>query len=73
VTLAVLTRQFDALPVEEQLDYVQALWERISLRPETLPVPDWHLAIVRERARAHTAGSEESVSWSELRADLLDE
>ena len=38
---------FDQLTVEEQIDYVQLLWERIAATPDQVPVPDWH----RERAR----------------------
>ncbi len=40
---------FDDLPVDEQIDYVQALWDRIAATPEQVPVPEWHLGIIRER------------------------
>ena len=40
---------FDALSVDEQIDYVQSLWERIAARPEDVPVPDWHREILAER------------------------
>ena len=33
---------FHALSVEEQIDYVQSLWDHIVARPEQVPVPDWH-------------------------------
>ncbi len=72
MTLAVLASEFDALPIEEQLDYVQTLWERIAQRPESLPVPDWHRTIIRERLAAHADGSDESVEWVNARAELLD-
>ena len=32
---------FDALTVEEQIDYIQSLWDRIAAQPEQVPVPDW--------------------------------
>jgi len=72
VTLAVLASEFDALPIEEQLDYVQTLWERIARRPESLPVPDWHRTLIRERLAAHADGSDDSVEWANARAELLD-
>jgi hypothetical protein len=31
---------FDNLSVDEQVEYVQSLWERISARPEDVAVPD---------------------------------
>jgi len=33
---------FDALTVDEQIDYLQSLWDRIAAKPEQVPVPDWH-------------------------------
>ena len=30
---------FDDLSVEEKIDYVQSLWERIAARPDQVPVP----------------------------------
>lgn len=71
MTLAVLASEFDALPIEEQLDYVQTLWERIAQRPESLPVPDWHRTVVRERLAAHADGSDDSVEWADARAELF--
>ena len=40
---------FDALTVDEQIDYLQSLWDRIAARPEQVPVPDWHREILAER------------------------
>ena len=46
---------FDALSVEEQIDYVQALWDYIAARREAIPVPDWHREILAERLAAYDA------------------
>src|SRR2546421_12008768 len=40
---------FDALSVQEQIDYVQSLWDHIAARPEQVPVPDWHREIIAQR------------------------
>ena len=40
---------FDELSVEDQIEYVQELWDKITRRPEEVPVPDWHLEIIKER------------------------
>ena len=37
---------FDDLSVDEKIDYLQSLWERIAATPETIPVPDWHHEIL---------------------------
>lgn len=46
---------FDELSIDEKLDYVESLWDRILANPEDVPVPDWHLQIVRERLAEYEA------------------
>jgi len=36
---------------EEQIDYVQLLWERIAATPDQVPVPDWHREVLDERLK----------------------
>ena len=33
---------FDDHSVDEKIDYLQSLWDRVAATPETIPVPDWH-------------------------------
>jgi Putative addiction module component len=42
---------FDDLSVDERIDYLQSLWNRIAASPETIPVPDWHREVIDERLR----------------------
>ncbi len=60
---------FDDLPIEDQIDYVQALWDRIAASPERVPVPDWHKSILDERL-ADEARAEDSVPWEQVRDEL---
>jgi len=62
---------FDELSAEEKLEYVQALWDRVSEHPEDVPVPDWHREVVAQRLAAHRRGDMISRPWSEVREDLL--
>lgn len=64
---------FDDLSVEEKLDYVQSLWDRIVAHPDEVPVPDWHREIIEDRLAAHRADPGTARPWSEVRAELLDE
>ncbi|MEQ9319869.1 MAG: addiction module protein [Polyangiaceae bacterium] len=57
---------FDELSVEEQLEYLDALWDRIAADPERVPVPDWHRALIKERL----ASGSPSRPWSEVRRDI---
>lgn len=46
---------FDDLSVDEQIDFVQSLWDRIAATSEQVPVPEWHRRIIRERLAAYNA------------------
>ncbi len=63
---------FDSLPVDEQIDYVQDLWDWIAARPEDIPVSDWQKKLIDERLRQHEANPEDTVPWEEVRARLLE-
>ena len=60
---------FDELTVDEKLDYVQSLWDRIAAKPETVPVPEWHLELIEQRLRRNQAGV--GRPWTEIRDELL--
>ena len=61
---------FDALTVEEKLDYVESLWDRIAARPEAVAVPDWHLEVIEQRTNGGQAGSHVVRSWDDFREEL---
>lgn len=61
---------FDELSVEEKVDYVQSLWDRIAAKPETVPVPGWHLDVIAERLDESRAQPGAGRSWDEVREDL---
>jgi len=46
---------FDDLSVEERIDYVQSLWDRILVQPDEVPMPDGHRQVLEERLAAHRA------------------
>jgi len=64
---------FDALSVDEQIDYVKSLWDHIAARPEDVPVPDWHREILAERLAAHHVDKNQGKNWEEFEKDLTAE
>ncbi len=61
---------FDELPVEEKIDYVQSLWERILATPEQVPVPNWHLRVLDERLEAYRTEPEQGKTWEQVREEV---
>ena len=64
---------FDSLSVDEQIDYVQSLWDHIAARPEDVPVPDWHRRILSERLAMHNADRDQGKGWEEFENELTSE
>src|SRR5436190_5198386 len=59
---------FDDLEVDQQIEYVQALWDRIAAKESAIPVPEWHREILDERLADLEADPEESaLGYSEGR------
>jgi putative addiction module component (TIGR02574 family) len=61
---------FDDLSVEEKIDYLQSLWDRIAATPETIPVPDWHHEIIDERVKDLEANPETGDNWEAVQERL---
>ena len=61
---------FDELSPEEQLRYLQSLWERVSVNPERLPVPEWHRSVLTDRVAEHEVSPDDVVPWPEARANI---
>lgn len=61
---------FDELPVEDQLEYISALWDRIAATPDRVPVPSWHLKLIDQRRDDLDANPDDAVSWDEVRDEL---
>jgi len=64
---------FDDLTVDERIDYVGALWDRIAADPGRVPVPDWHREVLAQRRASADADGDETRDWGEVRDELLKE
>lgn len=58
------------MSVEEKIEYVQALWERIAADESQVPVPDWHRQVLQERLADYHANPNQGRSWEEVAAYL---
>ena len=61
---------FDDLSVDEKIDYLQSLWDRIAASPETIPVPDWHREVIDERLKDLEANPDAGDSWEAVQERL---
>ena len=61
---------FDELTVEEKLDHVESLWDRIASRPEAVAVPVWHLAEIEKRLKEPGSNAAQGRSWDDFNKEL---
>jgi putative addiction module component (TIGR02574 family) len=64
---------FDALSIDDKIDYLESLWDRIAARPEDVPAPDWRREILTKRLAAHRANKDEGKYWQELEREITHE
>ena len=61
---------FDELSVDEKIDYLQSLWDRIAATPETIPVSEWHREILDERLKDLEADPAAGDGWEVVQERL---
>ena len=62
---------FDDMPVEEKIDYVQTLWDRIFRQDHAeIPSPSWHRAEVQAALADHERDPGAARPWTGVRAEL---
>jgi putative addiction module component (TIGR02574 family) len=49
---------FDDLPLEDQIDYIQSLWDRIAASADQLPLREWQAKLLDERLAEFRADPE---------------
>ena len=62
---------FDKLSVDEQIEYLQSLWDRITAAADEVPVPAWHTEIIRKRAAELDANPDSAVPWDQARQEII--
>lgn len=60
---------FDELARDEQVAYVNSLWDRIAASQEGLPVPRWHLDVLAARLDVQNAETVREMSWDEVEGE----
>ena len=64
---------FESLTVEEQIDYVQSLWDHSAAQPEQVPVPTGIRKYCASDWRPTGANPDQAKSWEEFERNLTEE
>jgi putative addiction module component (TIGR02574 family) len=63
---------FDELSVDEKIEYLHALWDRIAARPDEVPLSDWQRGLVAERLAEHRSDPDAARTLDEV-LEAIDE
>lgn len=61
---------FDDLSVDEKIDYLQSLWDRIAAAPERVAVADWHREIIEDRLNDVETNPDAGDTWEAVQQRL---
>jgi putative addiction module component (TIGR02574 family) len=59
-----------ALPAEERLALIEALWTSLVDEVERIPLPDWQRQLLDERIAEEARNGDEGETWDDLRKRL---
>ena len=62
---------FEGLSIEEKIEYVQSLWDRIASDVDSVPFPDWQKQLLDERLKDLEENPGAGIPWSQVRAGVL--
>jgi putative addiction module component (TIGR02574 family) len=62
---------FEALSIEEKIEYVQSLWDHIASDVDTVPLTEWQKRLLDERLDDLDKNPDSGIPWEEFRSELL--
>ena len=62
-----------ALSVEQKLELMGELWDSITVSPEDIPIPDWHIEELDRRKREYEQNPTIGISWETAKQQILSE
>ena len=62
---------FDLLSIDEKIEYVQSLWDRIAADADAVPLTEWQRQLLDERLDDLTQNPDAGVPWEDVQAQIL--
>jgi hypothetical protein len=62
----------DRMTTAEKLRAMEALWADLTRNPEQFESPEWHGAVLQERAQRVKDGGESFIDWETAKKQLRD-
>jgi putative addiction module component (TIGR02574 family) len=62
---------FERLSIEEKIEYVQSLWDRIAADVDSVPLAEWQKQLLDERLKDLDDNPGSGIPWPQVRAGVL--
>lgn len=62
----------DKMTTAEKLKALELIWDDLCQNDSDIPVPDWHLELLREREEAVARGEERPIDWEDAKKLIRD-
>lgn len=62
--------EFSDMSSDDENEDDQALWEHMTAGPDKVPVPEWHLELLREREARYQRDGMVGTPWEEFEKEL---
>ena len=66
-----ITLETDKMTRAEMVEAMEILWEALSKTPETVPSPEWHGDILRQREENIASGKDNFTNWETAKKEIL--
>ena len=73
MSFAEIQAELVKLTVEDKLRVIEALWNDLCRREESVPVPQWHKELLDERERLIANGKAQFTDWVTVKKRLSDQ
>ena len=61
---------FEGLSIEEKIEYLQSLWDRIASDVDPVPLLDWQKQLLDERLKDFEENPGAGIPWSQVRVGV---
>ena len=62
----------EKMTVDEKLKLMEEIWADLSRNPDDIPVPQWHLDILREREQLVKEGKAHYIDWETAKKQIAE-
>lgn len=69
--MSAVLHKLESLPIPEQLQLVEDLWDSIALNSANVPMPQWQKDELTRRKRDYVMNPDSGKTWDQVKRNIL--